>query len=116
VKEKYITVDPSSAPVPTWREGKILARPKKETEEESGKPLKHRGSLITRVARSSFTYRGRYTLAYFKPAIFQHLRYTSMSNLHEPTIRDLFRPTFGLHATPSGKSSRGRSPTIDRSL
>lgn len=65
---------------------------------KGGTPLKHRGGLITRVARSSFTYRGRYTLAYFKPAIFQHLRYTSTSNLHEPTIRDLFRPTFGVSA------------------
>lgn len=70
-----------------------------ETTRSSGEPLKHRRrgwrkGLITCVARSSFTYRRRYTLAYFKPAIFQHLRCTSTSNLHEATIRGLFRTTF----------------------
>lgn len=95
MKEKYITADPSFASATchaAWGEEGKKRRPTRRRMKggdggRSGKALKHRGDLITRVARSSFTYRGRYTLAYFKPAIFQHLRYTSTSNLHEPTIR-----------------------------
>lgn len=80
--------------------------------------------LITCVARSNFTYRRRYTLAYFKPTIFQHLCYTSTSNLHEPTRGDSglvptnFRCVSIYALAPLEKSSRGRSPSpaIDRPL
>lgn len=68
------------------------------------------GRLITRVAGYSFTYRRPYTLAYFKPAIFQHLRYTSTSNLHEPTIPALFRENFRCFYV-GGSFSRKPSPS-----
>lgn len=77
--------------------------------EEKEEPSETSADLLRVVAGYSFTYRRPYTLAYFKPAIFQHLSYTSTSNLHEPTIPALFRENFRCFYVGGGGGGEGGS-------